>query len=58
MDFLVSQSIQLIAYFSTHIVHPTFALLGQVPCSDRDDGVVVLKVVGKVTEKVDETEMT
>jgi hypothetical protein len=54
----VSQSIQIVACLSTYVVHPSLALLGQVPCSNRDDGVVVLKVVGKVTEKVDESGMT
>ena len=55
--FLVSQPVQLGAYLSTYVVHPSFALLGQVPCPDRDDCVVVLEVVGKVTEKIDETTM-
>jgi hypothetical protein len=41
---------------ATHVVHPSLALFGQMPRSNRDDGVVVLKVVGKVSEKVDKAE--
>jgi hypothetical protein len=44
------------AILLTHVVHPSLALLSQMPRSDRDDRVVVLEIVRKVSEKVDKAD--